>query len=104
MLLTRFGGLTILIFCLTLLTSTFMTLFQHKHIDRALIISSNHQDYDQALYLMLPDGESFKRLTDIPGSEEVVSISKSGRWLLIRSLVNKRFYSVDVASANVAVR
>lgn len=65
----------------------------------AMIINSNIRDYDQAYYLMAPDGTILRRLTTIPGSEFITDRTGDDQWLIVRSNVNARTYSVHVATS-----
>ena len=67
----------------------------------ALIVNTNFRDYDQAIYLIAPDGTPLRRLTRIPGSEQIMAHSQDGQWLIVRSVVNQNYYSIHIPTSRI---
>lgn len=99
----KFLRFTLMLFGLLLasLTIAIITTRNDDELLHAMVINSNIRDYDQALYLMSPDGVILRRLTDIPGNEYVLDQSPDGKWLIIKSVVNSNTYSVNISSGAI---
>lgn len=42
-----------------------------------------------------------RRLTRIPGSEQIVAHSQDGQWLIVRSVVNQNYYSIHIPTNRI---
>jgi Tol biopolymer transport system component len=67
----------------------------------AMIVNSNIRDYDQAFYLMTPDGHIIKRLTALPGNERMIALSPDDRWILVKSDVDHNYYTINIRTSQL---
>lgn len=85
---------TLIMFGSALLLSTILMLWSRHADGPVMILSSNFRDNDQSLYFMTAQGKPLQQVSHTAGSEQIISTSDDGEWVIVRSQVDRHLYSI----------
>jgi len=89
------GGLVQLIALMMLINSGVMSLMRHPSTDLyVMIVESSHQWPTSPLYLIAPNGDVLRRLSDARGHYE--SYAPNGEWLYFTNEQDSKLYRVNI--------